>query len=395
VVCGGAAMEDILSQGGDREPSPWPRRLAVIGGALLVVVSGVVYFGFEHHRLSPAAAPSATASASARDPDGVGGADLPWHDSLRLPVAGTQPAWFSPATGRSVPIGGLPPDSVGYQFTRADGGWVVRAGSGGELASGDPAVPSLPVWFLADGAGAVTRVGTANQVTPAVTVGAVWLTSYPPTADPDTAVRMAREVSVDGAPMGASVRLPAGYAIYRATDRGLLLAPVSQRSGSQADRLWNPADPKASRAFDAVIAASPAEIAWMPECTGTCRVHVLDLETGRQTVVELPPGGFAASAAFSPSGGFLALQVMSDDGSEASAQLEVASASSGRLTALPGTSVGGDTVVDFGWPTSGDSLVAEFIYPDTVQVAAWHPGATGLAVAVVRSGQEQASLVVG
>ena len=55
----------------------------------------------------------------------------------------------------------------------------------------------------------------------------------------------------------------------------------------------------------------------------------------------------------------------------------------------------GLTVVDFGWPTSGDSLVAEFIFPATVQVTAWHPGATGLAVAVVRSGQEQASLVVG
>ncbi len=388
-------MEDILSQGGDREPSPWPRRLAVIGGALLAVVASVVYFGLGHHRLSLAAAPSTTVSASAAEPDGIGGADLPWDGSLRLPVAGTQPTWFSPATGRSVPIGGLPPDSAGYQFTRAAAGWVVRAGSGGELASGEPVVPSLPVWFLADGAKSATRVGTANQVTPAAAVGAVWLTSYPATADPDTAVRMAREVSVDGVPIGASVRLPAGYSIYRATDRGLLLAPVSQRSGSQAYKLWNPAVPTASRTFDAVIAASPAEIAWMPTCVETCRVQLLDLVTGRRTVVELPAGGFAASAAFSPSGGLLALQVMSDDGSEASAQLEVASVASGRLTALTGTTIVGDTVVDFGWPTSGDSLVAEFIFPATVQVAAWHPGATGLAVAVVRSGQEQASLVVG
>ena len=388
-------MEDILSQGGDREPSPWPRRLAVIGGALLVVVAGVVYFGLGHHRLSLAAAPSTTVSASTAEPDGVRGADLPWDGSLRLPVAGTQPTWFSPATGRSAPIGGLPPDSAGYQFTRAAGGWVVRAGSGGELASGETAVPSLPVWFLADGAESATRVGTANQVTPAATVGAVWLTNYPATADPDTAVRMAREVSVDGVPIGASVRLPAGFSIYRATDRGLLLAPVSQRSRSQAYKLWNPADPKASRTFDAVIAASPAKIAWMPTCVETCRVQLLDLVTGRQTVVRLPAGGFAASAAFSPTGDLLALQVMTDDGSETSVQLEVASVGSGRLTALPGTTISGDTVVDFGWPTSGDSLVSEFIFPATVQLAAWHPGAPGLAVAVVRSGQEQASLVVG
>ena len=112
-------------------------------------------------------------------------------------------------------------------------------------------------------------------------------------------------------------------------------------------------------------------------------------------MVRLPAGGFAASAAFSPTGDLLALQVMTDDGSETSVQLEVASVGSGRLTALPGTTISGDTVVDFGWPTSGDSLVSEFIFPATVQLAAWHPGAPGLAVAVVRSGQEQASLVVG
>jgi hypothetical protein len=39
----GAAMDDILSRGGDREPSPWPRRLAVIGAVLLAVVGGVIY----------------------------------------------------------------------------------------------------------------------------------------------------------------------------------------------------------------------------------------------------------------------------------------------------------------------------------------------------------------
>jgi hypothetical protein len=49
--------------------------------------------------------------------------------------------------------------------------------------------------------------------------------------------------------------------------------------------------------------------------------------------------------------------------------------------------------VGFGWPTSGDSLVAEFIFPAKVQLASWHPGATRLAVAVL--GAEQASLVVG
>src|SRR5579859_6347053 len=188
-------MEDILSQGGDREPSRWPRRLGVIGAAVLVLVLGLVYLGRAGHSHSPGAAAST----------GIVGPDLPWAGSVRLPVAGSQPAWFSPATGVSARIGGLPADSAGYQFIRADGGWVVRAGSGGELASGDASVPPLPVWFLADGARSATRIGNANQVTPAATPGAVWLTSYPPSSDPDTVARTAREVSVTGVPLGRPV----------------------------------------------------------------------------------------------------------------------------------------------------------------------------------------------
>jgi hypothetical protein len=390
-----AAMEDILSQGGDREPSRWPRRLGVIGAGLLVVVLGIVYLVQAGHPHSPAAAASPTVSASAAEPTGIAGRALPWAGSLRLPVAGTQPAWFSPATGVSARIGGLPADSAGYQFTRADGGWVVRAGSGGELASGGAAVPPLPVWFLADGAGSATRVGTANQVTPAASAGAVWLTSYPASADPATAARTAREVSVTGVPLGRPVRLPAGYVIYQATDRGLLLEPVSSHSGPQADKLWNPADQKASRTFDGVIAASPAEIAWTPACAATCRVQVLDLATGRRFAVPLPAGSVAESAAFSPSGGLLALQVLAEEGDEPSIRIEVASTAGGLVTAVPGTLVGSDTVVDFGWPTGGDSLVAEFIFPGTVQLVSWHPGASVLTVAVVKLGQAQTSLVVG
>jgi hypothetical protein len=387
-------MEDILSQGGDREPSRWPRRLAVIGAATLVAVASVVYLSRGHHPHVPVAAPPVPVSASPAEPAGIGGPALPWAGSLRLPVAGAQPVWFSPATGGSAPIGGLPADSAGYHFTRASGGWVVQASSAGVTGCGDCTVPSLPVWFLADGARSATRVGTANQVTPAATVGAVWLTNYPPIDDPDAAARTAREVSLAGVPLEPPVRLPTGYVIYQATDRGLLLAPVRQRPGTPAYLLWNPADAKASRTFDEVIAASPAEIAWTPPCAGTCRVQLLDLATGTHAVVELPAGSFPAGAAFSPSGRFLALEVTSDEGGGPSTRLEVASAAGGRLTALPGTSVGSDAVVDFGWPTSGDSLVAEFIFPATVQLASWHPGATRLAVAVVRPGQDQASLVV-
>jgi hypothetical protein len=388
-------VDDILSQGGDGEPSRWPRRLAMIVAPILVAVASIVYLSLPHHPHVTSAAPKTPVGASTAERDGIGGPALPWAGSLRLPVAGTQPAWFSPATGRSAPIGGLPVDSVGYQFTRADGGWVVQANSGGQTECGDCAEPSLPIWFLADGARSATRVGTANQATPAATAGAVWLTSYPPTGDPDTAARTAREVSLAGRPLGRPARLPTGYVIYQATDRGLLLAPVSQPPGPSSYKLWNPADRRASRTFGGLIAASPAEIAWTSPCAATCRVRLLDLATGRRAVVELPAGSSVTGAAFSPGGGFLALQVRSGEDGGLVTRLEVASSASGRLTAVPGTSVDGDALVDFGWPTSGDSLVAEFIFPAKAQLASWHPGATRLAVSVFRPEQDQASLVVG
>jgi hypothetical protein len=396
--------DDILSQGGDREPSPWPRRLAVLGVLLLVVAGGVTYFSLPRNprapsaAASPAASPGLAAPGVPDEPNGIGGPTLPWAGGLRLPAAGARPAWFSPATGRSEPIGGLPADSSGYQFIRIGGGWAVQANSAGKTEHDDYAVPPLPVWFLADGARSVTRVGTANQVAPAATAGALWLTSYPLGAGPGTTAGTAREVSLAGAPLGAPVTLPPGYVIDQGTDRGLLLAPASQHGGTTADKLWDAAAPRRSRAFDGVIAATPTEVAWAPACASLCRVQVLDLATGRQTAVGLPKGSSAAGGAFSPSGGFLALQLSLDstggDGALAM-QLEVASVTSGRLTAVPETFVSSDALVGFGWPAGSDSLVAEFIFTTKAQLASWNPGASRLAVTVIRPGPGQASLVVG
>ena len=122
---------------------------------------------------------------------------------------------------------------------------------------------------------------------------------------------------------------------------------------------------------------------------------MLDLTSGRRTVVGLPAGSSAAGGAFSPSRGLLALLVSSGGDGGPAARLEVASVTSGRLTAVPGTSVSSDALVDFGWPTSGDSLVAEFIFATKVQVASLRPGATRLAVTAIQPGSDQASLVDG
>ena len=411
VVCtdqnagGGEAVPDILSQGGGREPGPWPRRVAV--AAVLVLALVVIVQHLPRSRPSPArpARPAATVTAPvasgpaalAAVPDGITGPALAWPGGLRLPAAGQRPAWFWPGTGQMVPIGGLPPQRSGYQFIRAAGGWAVQASPGVQAGCGRCAGPRRDVYFLADGAQSVTLVGLADAVAPGA-AGVLWLTSYPPDADPGTAAGTAREVSIAGAPLGPPLRLPAGYLIEQATDRGLLLAAVAPVPGTAAYRLWDPAAPQASRTFDAVIAASTTQIAWAPPCAARCRVLVLNLATGRQVTAELPEGRSAASAAFSPDGRFLAVEVSfsneADDGGQA-VQLELMSMASGGLMAVPETWLSSDALISFGWPASSDSLVAELSFPAKVQLASWLSGVGRPAIAVLRPQHSPAYLVIG
>ncbi len=394
VLWGVRAMDDILSQGGDREPSPWPRRLAMIAALVVVVAGGAVYLALPRHQHAPVAAHRARLPAG---PDGIAGRTLAWDRSLRLPVAGVRPVWFSPASGRSEPIRGLPADRSGYQFTRVAGGWAVQAIPALPAGCGSCAGPPAPVWFLADGARSVIRIGTANLVAPAATAGAVWLTSYAPGVNMITAAGTAREAGATGT-LTRPVTLPSGYAIGQGTDRGLLLAPVSEQPGAAARTLWDPSAPRASQAFARVLAASPGEIAWTSPCAPACAVQTLDLVTGRHTTVALPAGSSVTSGAFSPDGSFLAVAVSSGntgDGGELAMQLEVAPMTSGRLTAVPGTWVSSDALVGFGWPSGRDSLVAEFSFTTKTQLASWHPGASRPAVTVIRPGRDQASLILG
>ena len=392
-------MPDILSQGGGRESGPWPRRVAVAAALVLVAVTIVHYLPRSRHGTARPAAVTATAPAAvsgvagvAAEPDGITGQTSSWPGGLRLPMTGQRPVWFWPATGRVAPIGGLPRQPAGYQFVRVTGGWAVQAGPAG---CGSCAGPRRTVYFLADHAQAVTPVGLADAVAPGA-AGALWLTSYPPDAEPRTAAGMAQEVSITGRLLGRQLRLPAGYLIEQGTDRGLLLAPVAQDSGTMPDTLWDPAPPQPDRAFAGVIAASATELAWVPPCVARCRVQVLNLATNRQVSIELPAASSVANAAFSPDGSFLVLQVSfsddSDDG-ELAVQLELVSVGSGRLTAVPDTSVSSDALVGFGWPASSDSLVAELSFTTKVQLATWRPGERRLSIAVLRS-RNPASLII-
>jgi hypothetical protein len=157
-------MREILSQGGDREPGPWPRRLAAGTALLLVAVVIVWHLSWLRHaparpaRGASAASPvppatsgsGAPAPGGADEPSGVAGPTLPWDGSLRLPVSGEQPAWLWPATGRMKPIGGLPRDRSGYQFIRLAGGWAVQANPAAQLPCGSCAGLPMPVYFLGD-----------------------------------------------------------------------------------------------------------------------------------------------------------------------------------------------------------------------------------------------------
>jgi hypothetical protein len=380
---------DILSQHGDREPGPWPRRVAML--AALVLVTVVIIQHLPRHLPArtgprPAAATVVPLPGPAAGPYGVSGLTMPRDDSLRLPATGQQPAWLWPATGRVQPIGGLPRDRSGYQFIRVAGGWAVQANSAARLRCGSCAGLPLPVYFLADHAQSVIPAGAADEVAPGAAAGALWLTSYPPGADMSTATGMAQEIRVAGASAGPRLRLPAGYVIYRGTDRGLLLAPAAP-SGTATYKLWNPAAPQAvSRIFDGILAASASQIAWATQCHPVCRVEVLDLATGQHTVVGLPGASSAVNGAFSPDGKFLALQVsfdnLGDDGALAM-QLDVVSMAVSHPAVVPTIRVSSDALAGFGWPAGSDDLVAELNFMTKLQVMSWRPGAHGLVVAVI------------
>jgi hypothetical protein len=62
---------------------------------------------------------------------------------------------------------------------------------------------------------------------------------------------------------------------------------------------------------------------------------------------------------------------------------------------MPGTFVSSDALDGYGWPTSGDSLVAEFIFTTKTQLASWQPGAPSPAVTVIQPGNLKASLILG
>lgn len=404
---GGAAVDDIIGQGDDRPPG-WRRRIGWIAATVVVVALVAV----EHlpHGAAPAGQqpprqPGAhgKVAAGARHirlqiqapgvlaPNGTTGKLAPWAANARLPRTGAQPAWFWPAEGRVAPIRGLPDDRHGYVFTRVGGGWAIQPASCGTCLG------PLPVYFLPDRAGQVTRVGSGNLVAPSAATGAMWLTSYPAAADPARMPGIAQQYTDAGAATGPAVPLPVGYHISQGTSHGLLLMASSPAGQAITYRQWDPATGKVLRSFRGVVAVSATEVAYEPPCQASCSVRVLNLSTGRATVVGLPATNSVLAGRFSPDGRFLALEVSANDNAYGASamRLEVASMPDGHPVVVPHTDVSSDALDGFGWPGDRDELVAGFSYIGRVQTVFWNQPASMLAVAVVSPRQDPSGLVFG
>jgi hypothetical protein len=405
------AMSDIVSFGRGREPRGrrrWRLAVATVGIAVAVAAAFIWYLpGLRQHGArtrpgavgpSPAAhgepgLPAAAPPPLPAKPARMTGQPLPRDASLWLLLGGHRPARLSVPTGRREPIRGLPRRGNGYQFIRIAGGWAAQPFPAGDAGCGNCAPRPLPVYYVADGSRDASRIGAANLTAPAATVGAMWLVSYRRGADMSTAVGTAQEVSVTGATLGPRLRLPAGYVIDLGTPAGLLLVPEQAGSSRVRYELWDAGTRRVARSFVNLIAASPAEVAWMPGCTAVCRVHVLHLPGGRPDLISLPGRSQPGEGAFSPDGRLLALQVtarIGAGGRAAATRLIVATVASGRITAVPGTTVGSGNGIDFGWQEGSHRLIADVGVGSSLrrpewQIAVWRPGDARLSTALARA----------
>jgi hypothetical protein len=372
---------------------------AIAGVAAVAVLAGVIVAHARPHRGAPASAVTSPGAAGngrqlvglpmpPRSPARMVGRPLSRGAGLRLMLGGEQPAWLWVATGRTEPIRGLPQRANGYQLIRVSGGWAALPFPGNDIPCANCAPRPMPVYYVADGSRKASRLGAADFVAPAATTGALWLVSYHSGSVMPKTAATAQELSVAGAALGPRRRLPRGYVIEQGTSAGLLLVPQLVRASPARYELWEPGTGRVSRSFPNVIAAGAGEIAWVPACTARCAVHVLDTEGGPGRVIALPGRSQAYAGAFSPDGRLLALLVTARFGAGGRAvanQLAVAAVASGRLTPVPGTTIGSGNGVDLGWQAGSGQLVADVGLQNSWQVAVWRPGDARLSVAVTRT----------
>lgn len=117
---------------------------------------------------------------------------------------------------------------------------------------------------------------------------------------------------------------------------------------------------------------------------------MLDLPGGRVDKIALPGRSKSYAGALSPDGRLLALLVtarVTVAGRAALVRLVVATLASGRMTAVPGTTVGSHNGVAFGWQAGSHRLIADVAVDTTQpewQIAVWRPGDARLSTALAR-----------
>jgi hypothetical protein len=413
-------MEDIISHGDERPPRPRRRWLAIaVALAVLVALAVVAHLPHGHSaRSHPAAARQAHDDRShgnrsrGGSPGLVEVSPIPsWAAATRLPRTGTQPGWFSPANGTTQSIRGLPRGS-GYVFTRVEGGWAIqpqppRPADCGDCAGGPvqpapdvitgctscPGLP-VPVYYLGDGSPIASTVGVATMVAPAAANGVIWLTSFPADAGLGMSPGVARAFTGFGQVAGPPVRLPLGYAIAGGTDRGLLLAPLAGQGPRATERLWDPVTRRFTGTFRGVIATDATDVAYRTGCPSSCRVHVLNLKSGRDVTLRLIDGIKVASGSFSPDGRFIAVRVSIGTGASDAAELMVAAVSGGPLFAVPNTWVSSTALTSFGWPTRSDELIARLTFTVKMDLVFWDSSAYAQAITELTPAEDPAALVV-
>ncbi len=120
-----------------------------------------------------------------------------------------------------------------------------------------------------------------------------------------------------GRKIGDPVTLPGDsgwYPMGFASTAGIVLAELpTYGDHSNKEEIWNPVTNQVVREFadSYVIGASGNQIVWQvaaPYCTNGCSVHVLNVRTGSDRTVQLPPGVEATGdAAISPDGSTIAI----------------------------------------------------------------------------------------
>jgi hypothetical protein len=373
------------------------RHLARLSGAAamavaVVVVAVVALTGkiaaSDSHPLTNAAA-SRPKLASA-----LTGLPMPAGKNFELLVTTTYGAgWYSTATHKATPIGGLPRVLSGYQFDRVNGGWAAFPVS--YSAPCDVTVcagPPTTFYFITEGSLTATRIGDAYEgdgVGKGSQARTIWLVNYPKITSRLSEPSYAQLVTAAGHALGPRYRLPANYLIQAGAGRYLLLN--LDANNYVKSELWDPRTNRVVASFDNVVAQGPEQVVWSRACQ-RCQLQITNVSTGKTLSTPIPGAQLQnLNATMSDDGRLLAVQLPSGE-------IAVFDTVTRSLTRVPGTALNPAEFEYFGWQNGGHRLIIAAGPNSAVgpgQLAYWQPADAHLYVATIRSPSEMEDIETG